>query len=96
MRTRIGFVALTLLGFFVASSSLVAQTQITTGAIQGTVALPGTAGIGPWRREMPHEGRGPSTQLCAVVRVLRQAVQLRIVNAVGGDVSCAGMTYPDA
>jgi hypothetical protein len=45
MRTRLGFVALILLGFLVSSSSLGAQTQITTGTIQGTVTDPSDAAL---------------------------------------------------
>ena len=45
MRTRVGFVALILLGLLVSSSSLRAQTQITTGTIQGTVTDPSAAAL---------------------------------------------------
>ncbi len=45
MRTRLGLVALTVLGFLVSSSTLGAQTQITTGTIQGTVTDPSDAAL---------------------------------------------------
>ncbi len=45
MRTRVGFVALILLGLLVSGSSLGAQTQITTGTIQGTVTDPSDAAL---------------------------------------------------
>ena len=72
MRTRLGLVALILFGVFVAPSSLVAQTQITTGVIQGTVTdadrrrASGRHGRSPQRRHEPRR-----TQTTATGRTVR-------------------------